>query len=1112
MATIDDIRKSNPAVYGKLTEYEIVGRLASLTKQDPSIVAYDLGVQAPNEGGFTTAFKGGLGSMAQSVGQLGADYIPGVEANNPIERYGREVSQRNPVTIMQGASESGFANLGTNLMERPLNTVGQIAGGALSYATPGTAIKLGSAGLRAIRGVQGAAGLGTNAAIGATTILPTYGQMRDEQETLGMNTTADKLKALGSSAVIGAIETVAGPEALLLRGGRAVSPSKSFGGAVLKQGGLEAGEEILQAPIEAYGSGRDVFTAKTLDDAAAGALAGFVGGGVFGGATYPFTRNSTADKLERREPVNVSEADAVEPPGYARRLDRVNAGRATPVRDETLPDVMTVTPTGDVLTNQAQLDAWDAFGKNNQQFTIDFDRAKSKKMLRNSLDAQLQNGVITEEQHIEAVNTIDQHNGAIVKLKNKLKPILAPVAQTEQIAEPAVAPIQQAVQNAETVNLQEAPAAVETQTASVVETPALTFDSVMNRAELTSFLDQQLAQNVITPEQHQQATQKTAKWKKSFDELKEKLAPLVAVTTIRAVPTTKLKTQQLQDFRQNMGGLLRQSLNEAQYEALVTTRGVRNMDDTDWEINPTTGQPMVPMSNAAAGAELGQQAKKISAKANTALKKLHKRAKDLGMSPEAAELILGVQGEQKSYQAPISEAQAVQAGLSFRGQGQTNQDVDAETEGTAEPIAEDADIEDAAGMASEEELGAAVDELSIADIVLSRDVWDTLLDEAEDKNEIASWNDLSEDAQREFAFAVRRNRINPRGEQSVLELQAEQRKASGLAPTATKQGEQDEQTSSGIRETVNAGTEGGASSTDGTVKQATTVSRKKSRRTAVRTEVEPQVTAEVEETVDANDAIDEILSDNLTTAEISLVTSDAQLGNGNYAEGRQKLLSYVAQALRGDNLAFLKKAVRDLVEKVKNGMMAFAVAFNFNTAAPAIPVTVPVDVRVVAAYEKPVDNQEQEVPEVVTAVAAQTLNEGNGSAFMVVDKPNAMVYAYSKEGKLLGKSVALTGKAFGDVMPATTKSLNDFTDADKVTPAGKFTGQFSFSEEYGSIVSLAETNDGSAFVAVHRTYLGTPSEKELKDLTQQLPLTTEFLLVALTYLTLSMMVQLLQTL
>ena len=122
-------------------------------------------------------------------------------------------------------------------------------------------------------------------------------------------------------------------------------------------------------------------------------------------------------------------------------------------------------------------------------------------------------------------------------------------------------------------------------------------------------------------------------------------------------------------------------------------------------------------------------------------------------------------------------------------------------------------------------------------------------------------------------------------------------------------------------------------------------------------------------------------------------------------------------------------------------------------------------------------------------VANHALRTEGGKAFMVVDKTNAMMYAFDGKGNLVGKSPVLTGISRGDALSKDfgIKSVDDLAVGERVTPSGRFDINKVPSEDYGEALNLAQTNRPLAVIAVHRTYLGTPSERRTERLNTSTP-------------------------
>jgi hypothetical protein len=767
MPSINDIRKANPGVYGGLTDFEIVDRLSQLTGRHPDAIGYDLGVAPRNAPGAITAFKGSMGGIAEGVGQLAGDITGGALRDNALERYGREVQQRNPMDITEGASESALANLGTNLMERPGNVVGQVIGGSIGYITPGGVAKAGLGAYRGLRGIQAleAASTATRAAKATGTAayfgLPSYAQIRTEQEKQGQNELSDILKAGIASTAVGGIETIAGPEAMLARGGvkGLGDAGKTFLRTGLKQGAMEAGEELMQNPIENWAMGQNPFSRENIDQTLAGAAAGFVGGGVMGSAMHPLMRKADEQvrtNLESRNSVDILNEQPRT--NISQAQDRINSGRNLPQLGLETQPVLTVTPTGDVLTTPEQIDAWGQFGKNQKQVGVSdgeavlvkplsIDEAKTRKDIRLALDREFAQGNISEDQHIEATNVVDTRGKwNLSKVKENIRGIIKP-ADEVAVAE---------------------------------DQPTL-------------------AKSVKTGEGLDLAAQKTQPVGIARD----------------ATPDEVVR------YKDKMAGMLRQALTEKQFQALQLTRGIRNFEDSGWKIDPETGEEMVPMSATVAGRMSNSSRQNANEHANKGLTRLHKRAFELGIPADAAERILGIQGEQAIDVGTMSEAQAAQAGLSYRReQGapisamSESEDLDTTAEnfqpetyiapevGFTAPeavMAEQAQTEGFEAPAQAAEVETPVEEtvgyeqdfdLSANDYEDAKDVWEMLQAElAKNGQAVPNWEDVSAADFQKFAAATKYHLNNPQGAASMAAITKAQEAAYGTTTQPSTAGQ-----------------------------------------------------------------------------------------------------------------------------------------------------------------------------------------------------------------------------------------------------------------------------------------------------------------------------------
>ena len=69
-----------------------------------------------------------------------------------------------------------------------------------------------------------------------------------------------------------------------------------------------------------------------------------------------------------------------------------------------------------------------------------------------------------------------------------------------------------------------------------------------------------------------------------------------------------------------------------------------------------------------------------------------------------------------------------------------------------------------------------------------------------------------------------------------------------------------------------------------------------------------------------------------------------------------------------------------------------------------------------------------------------TTGDNQKLPFLVVDKKRTLIFAYNKDGKILGSSPVLLGSAIGDVsIPGTgSKELSQILPEECITPAGRF--------------------------------------------------------------------------
>jgi hypothetical protein len=105
--------------------------------------------------------------------------------------------------------------------------------------------------------------------------------------------------------------------------------------------------------------------------------------------------------------------------------------------------------------------------------------------------------------------------------------------------------------------------------------------------------------------------------------------------------------------------------------------------------------------------------------------------------------------------------------------------------------------------------------------------------------------------------------------------------------------------------------------------------------------------------------------------------------------------------------------------------------------------------------------------------------ERNGDKnFLLVDKARGEIFLF-ENGKPTVGGAALTGAGLGDRIPPkvmTYTGNHPLTVEEKVTPAGRFTVRQEADNEFGRTLTINEIQGKDWDIAIHRVYLGTPSE------------------------------------
>ena len=249
------------------------------------------------EGGFKASAKQIIGQTIKGVGQAAADYLPFVDQDNPVKKYGQSVVDANPTAIHDFP----------DILDKPWTTVKEAAGNAAAPMAGMVGARAAGMGITAAAPLAGplapvVAAIGQGIAwLGPIAIaaLPSYSGIRDKQilnDPLNQGDAKSKaIAALGAGAV-GAIETRFGPQnwalAAFTKEGReklaekfaATTLAGSVGKGAFRGAAVEGSEELVQNPIEQLSSFDDPRTPKNVRETLFGGAMGAIGGGVFGGA------------------------------------------------------------------------------------------------------------------------------------------------------------------------------------------------------------------------------------------------------------------------------------------------------------------------------------------------------------------------------------------------------------------------------------------------------------------------------------------------------------------------------------------------------------------------------------------------------------------------------------------------------------------------------------------------------------------------------------------------------------------------------------------------------------------------------------------------------------
>ena len=107
--------------------------------------------------------------------------------------------------------------------------------------------------------------------------------------------------------------------------------------------------------------------------------------------------------------------------------------------------------------------------------------------------------------------------------------------------------------------------------------------------------------------------------------------------------------------------------------------------------------------------------------------------------------------------------------------------------------------------------------------------------------------------------------------------------------------------------------------------------------------------------------------------------------------------------------------------------------------------------------------------------------DNQGLPFVLIDKINAQVFAFSRDGLLLGTTPVLLGLARGDIAPPGIgdRPLSAITPDERITPSGRFVASIGENLSGKSILWI----DYAGALSLHPVVTGRPADRRLQRLT-----------------------------
>ena len=150
---------------------------------------------------------------------------------------------------------------------------------------------------------------------------------------------------------------------------------------------------------------------------------------------------------------------------------------------------------------------------------------------------------------------------------------------------------------------------------------------------------------------------------------------------------------------------------------------------------------------------------------------------------------------------------------------------------------------------------------------------------------------------------------------------------------------------------------------------------------------------------------------------------------------------------------------------------------------PPPPAPIPLEFsgnQTAAPLPAPMDRLQSASPEVLDTVQWVAASKDNaGLPFVVVDKVNARVYAFTPHAQLKATSPVLLGAGAGDkVLVSPDSPMSAIPPQKRITPAGRYPSKL-VKDNHGKVVLLV---DGPNLITMHVVVKGTPVQRRAERL------------------------------